>query len=48
LEEFTGHTGVTGEENLVREALYRMFEEGRGPGETAAAIQRGWDALRNP
>ncbi|MDR1949773.1 MAG: extracellular solute-binding protein [Spirochaetaceae bacterium] len=48
LEEFTGHTGVTGEENLVREALYRMFEEGRGPGETAAAIQRGWEALRNP
>ncbi|MDR2402803.1 MAG: extracellular solute-binding protein [Spirochaetaceae bacterium] len=47
LEEFTGRSGATKEETLVREALYRMFEEGRQPKETAAAIQQGWEALQN-
>jgi ABC-type glycerol-3-phosphate transport system substrate-binding protein len=48
LEEFTGRRGAVKGETLVREALRRMFEEGRGPGETAAAIQRGWESLQNP
>jgi multiple sugar transport system substrate-binding protein len=44
LEEFTDRRDVTTEENLTRDALYRMLEEDRGPEETAAAIQRSWIA----
>ncbi|MDR3145605.1 MAG: sugar ABC transporter substrate-binding protein [Treponema sp.] len=47
LEEFTGRRSAAEEETLVWKALYRMLEEGRTPAETAAAIQQGWEALRN-
>jgi hypothetical protein len=45
VQELQGMAGTDQFEALVREQLYALFEEGRTPEETAAAIQQQWEKL---
>jgi multiple sugar transport system substrate-binding protein len=45
LQEFSGVAGVDKFEELVREQLHALFEEGQTPEETAGQIQQHWEKL---
>jgi multiple sugar transport system substrate-binding protein len=45
VQEFSGIAGADKFEDLVREQLYALFEEGQTPEETAEQIQRQWEKL---
>ncbi|MDR2102458.1 MAG: extracellular solute-binding protein, partial [Treponema sp.] len=45
IREFSGDLRAPGLDSIVREELYAMLEQGRSPGESAAAMQKKWEAL---